>query len=136
MATWLVVIYMVIYLSRQKKKERVYTYTQDILGYIWVVFGITMFLVGVVLGIQQGENYYKYMNPVFLAIYGTPTFLSGVVLRFTPLKIGGICCWLLAVSATFVDYRHHLLFIALAMVVAWIIPGYLLRIRHKKQSHA
>jgi hypothetical protein len=63
-----------------------------------------------------------------------PTVLSGVILQFRPLIVGGACCWLLSVGATFIPYDYQLLMLAAAMIVAWIIPGYLMRIKYRKSQ--
>jgi hypothetical protein len=91
-----------------------------------------MILMGLLLSTQGEVEYYKLFCPAFLALYGMPTFLSGVLLRFRPLVVGGIGCWLLSVSAQFINYDYQLLLISGAMVIAWILPGYLLRKRYKK----
>ena len=36
--SWIAMIYMFIYLRREGKRKVVKTYTQDILGYIWIAF--------------------------------------------------------------------------------------------------
>ena len=38
--TWLAVIYQVVYVDKKKKQERVKAYADQIIGYIWVAFGI------------------------------------------------------------------------------------------------
>ena len=128
--TWLVVIYQVIFLSRKAKKEKVKTYTADILKYVWICFAASMFLFIFIL--QYQKAYYS-INPAILVLYGLPTFLSGVILKFRPLIIGGISCWLLSFGSVFVPYDYQLLFICAAVLFAWIIPGYLLRIKFKNQ---
>ncbi len=129
---WLVVIYQTFYLARRKKKEQVRTYTHDILGYVWLAFVVSMFLMGFLFGRILGEQYYLMVSPGFLVLYGIPTFLSGIILRFRPLLIGGIACWVLSVIAAFVPPQFQLLFLSAAMLIAWIIPGYLLRSKYKK----
>ncbi|WP_315818241.1 hypothetical protein [Paraflavitalea speifideaquila] len=42
--TWVVVIYQIYYLNRRKKYAKVRTYTDDILGYVWIAFVVLMFL--------------------------------------------------------------------------------------------
>jgi hypothetical protein len=74
------------------------------------------------------------INACVLVMYGMPTFLSGVILRFKPLRIGGIACWLLAIAAMFTDYQYQLLLLALAVIAAWIIPGFILRAKFKKEN--
>jgi hypothetical protein len=69
-----------------------------------------------------------------LAVYGMPVFLTGVIVRFKPLIIGGIACWILCIASTFITiYDYQFLLIPVAMLVAWIIPGYLLRAKYKQQ---
>jgi hypothetical protein len=63
-----------------------------------------------------------------------PTFLSGVILRFRPLRIGGICCWALSVVASYVLYDYQLLLLGLGVAIAWILPGYILKARYKKEN--
>jgi hypothetical protein len=132
--TWLVVIYQMIYIYRREKKAKVKTYTDDIIGFIWITFVILMFLFGFLFGNVMGEEYYKFINPGFLALYGMPTFLSGVILRFRPLRIGGICCWVLSVAASYVLYDYQLLLLGLGVAIAWILPGYILKARYKKEN--
>jgi hypothetical protein len=134
LTTWLAFIYQFIYLSRQKKKTRVKTYTDDILSFVWITFVIMMFLFGVLYGRLLGDEYYRFISPGFLALYGMPTFLSGIILRFRPLLLGGIFCWLLSITATFIRPDYQLLLLTLAVVVAWIIPGYILQARYKKSK--
>ena len=131
MITWGVVIFQIIYLAKIKKNEKVKTYSDGIIDAIWICFGICMFVLVIVLG---RFNLWIYINSLVLLLYGIPTFLSGFVMRFTPLKLGGICCWLLAIASTFTAPVYYLLMIALAVMIAWIIPGYLLRKKFKNQN--
>ena len=63
-----------------------------------------------------------------------PTFLSGVILKSYALKIGGVFCWLLAILSVFINPEFQSLLITIAVVVAWIIPGYILKENLKKES--
>ena len=135
LACWGVVIYQVFYLVKKHRGTKVRTYTGDIIGFVWFSFAIAMFLLSFVFGRILGNDYYRVINPVFLVIYGIPTFLSGIILRFRPLVIGGISCWVLSIIAAFVMPTYQLLFLSATMIVAWIIPGYLLRSKYKKASN-
>ena len=128
--TWLVVIYQVVFLSRRAKTEKAKTYTADIIKYVWICFVASMFLFIFIL--QYQKAYYS-INPAILVLYGMPTFLSGIILKFKPLVAGGICCWGLSFGSVFVPDEYQLLFISAAVVLAWIIPGYLLRLKFKNQ---
>jgi hypothetical protein len=132
MLTWLAVIYQTVYLVKEKRREKVKTYTDRIVGFVWISFAILMFLFGFFLGLVLGDNYYRMISPGFLALYGMPTFLSGIILKFRPLVIGGIGCWILSMIATLTPPDYQLLLVPVAMVIAWIVPGYLLRAKYKK----
>lgn len=132
--TWGAFIYQMVYLYRRKRREKVRTYADNLIGFVWMVFIVMMFLFGFLFGREMGDNYYRLMSPGFLALYGMPTFLSGVILKFRPLVIGGACCWILSIISTYIPYEYQLLMLAAAMIVAWIIPGYAFRAKYKKEN--
>lgn len=128
---WLAVIFQIIYLSRQKKKEKVKTYSENIVNYIWISFGICMFIVVIIM---SKTNNWPMMNSIILLLYGTPTFLSGISMQFKPLVVGGIICWCLAVLSVFIPPLYVLLLLAASVLAAWIVPGYLLSSKYKLQN--
>jgi uncharacterized membrane protein len=127
---WVAVLFQVIYLARKSKKKTVSTYSENIIGYIWTSFGICMLVVAVIVGKNEG---WQLINSLILVLYGIPTFLSGIVMQFKPLVIGGIACWVLAIASAFVLPVYVLLLLAAAVIAAWIIPGYLLRKKYRAQ---
>lgn len=126
--TWIAVAYQIFYLARQVKKQTVRTYTDEIISYVWIVFGISGGIATFILG---RSNTWISMYPIILMLYGMPTFLSGAIMRFQPLMFGAVVCWILAVVATFIDPLNTLLLVALAVIAAWIIPGYILKMKYK-----
>lgn len=134
-ASWIILIYQIVYIRKKLKRRRVRTYTGYILGYVWLTFVIVIFLLAFLIGRLTEGDYYIHISPILLAIYGIPIFLSGIILRFKPLVIGGIGCWILSIAAMLIEnYDYQFLLIPLAMIIAWIIPGYLLRAKYKLQS--
>lgn len=129
--TWLALLYQTVYLVRQKKKIRVSTYTDDMLKAIWMVFVGCGLLLAVVVG-RLGD--WNTMYPLILMLYGIPTILSGTVLRFKPLVWGGIICWLLCIISVFLPLKFNLLMVSLAVIAAWIIPGYLMKQKFAKEN--
>lgn len=126
--TWIPVIIYWVYVNKKKKERIVSTYTSEIGGYVWLVFLICATLLVFIL-IKAGA--YNYINPAILVMYGMPTFLSGVILKFKPLIFGAICCWIFSIIAVYLAEPFPLLLIALAIIVGWIIPGYLLKNRYQ-----
>ena len=134
MLCWVAVIYQLIYLRRQHRRQRVKTYADNMVMFIWISFFILMLLIGFTMGVAGQTAYSKMMSPVFLAMYGVPTFLCGVLLKFRPLILGGIGCWILSVMAHFIPYDYQLLLLSAAMIIAWIIPGYILKKKYQQQK--
>ncbi len=134
LSTWLALIVQFIYIYRKRRVKRVTTYTEEILRYVWIAFVILLFIMGFIFGSKQSDSNGVISGSMLLAIYGMPTFLSGIILRFRALVIGGISCWTLSIIANFVPAQYQLLFVAAGVVIAWIIPGYLLRAKYKQEN--
>jgi len=134
MSTWVAVILQIIVMRKQQQKETVKTYADEIMGYIWSAFGISGFCLAVIIFGWRSVITWPVSYSLILMLYGIPTFLSGAVMRFKPLMIGGVGCWILAMISAFVPTLYILLLLALAVVMAWIIPGYLLKAKYKSQA--
>jgi hypothetical protein len=131
MLTWAALIYQIIYIARQAKKQVVNSYAGDMLKAIWLVF----IGCGLIMGFVTSRNgNWEMMYPLILMLYGMPTILSGIVLRFRPLVAGGLICWALSIAGGFIPLLYNLLLVAVAVVAAWIIPGYLLRSKYKFEN--
>jgi FtsH-binding integral membrane protein len=131
MLTWVASFYQLIYLRRKLRKLRYKTYSGDMLKAVWLVFICCGVILGFVVG-RQGD--WKTLYPLILMLYGIPTILSGVILRFRPLIYGGIGCWMLSIAAVFAPFIYNLLMVSIAVIGAWIIPGYMLRSRFRLQK--
>ena len=114
-----------IYYRKENKKEKVKSYIDSFLSYLWIAFGVSLFIV---LFFQQKLGMATF--PMVMLMYGIGTFVTGGAIRFKPLVYGGIWCWAMAVSAFFVDYKIQLLLLALAVLGSYIIPGHILRNRY------
>jgi hypothetical protein len=130
-ATWIFLIFQFFYFRKQKKLITVKTYTGEINRFVWLAFFICTVLV---IFISIYLKYYEIIYPLILVMYGMPTFLSGIILKFRPLIIGGVCCWVFSFFSSFVASEYQSLFIAAAVIVAWIIPGYILKQNFKKEN--
>lgn len=79
---------------------------------------------------------WQHAFPVYILFYATGTFISGGILHFKPLQVGGIICWILAVASTFVSYQNQILFTAAAILASYLIPGYSLKKRVDEEEIA
>lgn len=128
---WIVAIYSGVHASKKKRKEKVKTYTDEIVGFIWVSFLIGIFI-SIFICIQMNQP--LMITPSILVMYGFPIFLSGGLMKYKPLVFGGLFCWILAIASPFVKPDFQILLAAAAIAGAWIVPGYMLRSRYKKET--
>jgi hypothetical protein len=129
--TWLGTIFQVFYLRRKNKFKKVKSWSDDILKYLWIIFFVCIVLLIFILIWQKA--YYS-INPAILVMYGMPTFFTGLLLKFKPLIVGGVTCWLLALGCTFTPWYFQILYIGAAGITAWIIPGIYLRKKFLKEN--
>jgi len=116
-----------IYVFRRGKKEKVKTHVSEFLKYTWIAFGAAL---AVIMFFHQWGN--SQILPIIMTLYGIGLFISGGALKFTPLILGGIFCWLCAIAAFQIEGIYQLLIIASAVFGGYIVPGYLLQMNNKK----
>lgn len=109
------------------RKAKVQTYAGLI--YMWTWLGFLATAIG--LYIIMAKNL-QHVAPLILLLAGLPTFISGFIIKFKPLVLGGIIFWLFALIAHFAGPAVAPLATALAMLTGYLIPGYILK---RKATH-
>ncbi|MCU0370935.1 MAG: hypothetical protein MUC31_05930 [Bacteroidales bacterium] len=110
---------------RMGKRAGYRTHIDTAVIYLWYGF---FFALLVVLAFSIGGKIrWEISNALIITMYGLGTFVSGGILKFKPLVIGGISCWIIALGVFFVPSEYMLLLVALSIIIAYLIPGYLLR---------
>ncbi len=115
----------ILYTKSKKRKYRVRTYIGDSMAFLWTGLGISFFILSFLFANIEGGWLYCY--PFFILLYGLGTFVSGKILQFVPLVVGGIINWILAMIAVFFEFDQQMLFSAVAILTSYIIPGHLIK---------
>ncbi len=116
------------YAINHTKKERVKTYVDENMGNLWSGLTISFIVLSIIFVKIGWQNCY----PFFMLLYGTGTFISGKILKFTPLVVGGIASFLLGAVSVWFNGDLQMLFAAAAILFSYIIPGHLLHLNYKK----
>ncbi|HEY6505282.1 MAG TPA: hypothetical protein VIZ28_15010, partial [Chitinophagaceae bacterium] len=129
---WTIIIIGIVFSIYQGRKEDkvtgARTYVGESIKHLWAGMAISFFVLGMILTkLGWGMSIF----PFFIMLYGLGTFVSGSIIQFRPLVIGGILAWALAIGSTFASYDYQMLFGAAAILVSYIIPAYLLRRKRK-----
>jgi len=108
--------------ARKGKDRKVQTFIGRALSYLWGAFTVTLILSLFSMPMIGPEGVY----PFIILLYGLGTFISGGLLKFSPLIWGGVVSWILGVVAIYVSFSDQLLLIIGAILFSYILPGYLL----------
>jgi hypothetical protein len=111
---------------RMGKKSHYRSHLDTAMIYLWWGFFFTM-LIPMAFAIA-GKIPWGIFNALIISLYGLGTFVSGGILKFRPLIIGGMCCWLICLGAFFIPEEYTILLVSLSIIIAYLIPGYLLRV--------
>jgi len=159
---WLIVLAAIIpqvfIRIREKRSKRVVGYEEALMDAIWLVYAIGLFALIFYLNIVPGitEKFFagqgrqlltkdlatgrlETLHPfvpsaasLLLILYGIPTLITGIGMKFRPMLIGGILCYVYFVISCFTTTPFDYLLNGLAAITNWLIPGLILRHRASK----
>lgn len=114
---------------REEKSQKVKTHIDEFMKHVLIAFLVSLFIV-LGFGPKLGLNTY----PLIMMVYGFWLYISGGAINFRPLQIGGMINWALTIVAFFVGFDIQLVLLAAAVLLGYIIPGYILRSRYNKAA--
>lgn len=118
-----------LYTKQENSKPQVKTYIDRIINQVWLVLGISGFLLSVISII----HYFPILFIIVL-IMGIGTTLTGLIANFRPLIISGAIGMLASVGLSFLSWKYQLPVFSLIFVFMMIIPGHYLNYKAKKKN--
>ncbi len=121
--TLLLLLYETILFYTGKRKEKVKTYSGDLLDKLNIGFFISLMLIifSINLGVSPVKGF-----ALLLGLYGFWILIYGAVLNFKPSVIGAYITWAFALASLFViRFEHTMLLHAAAVLCGYIIPGHM-----------
>ena len=113
------------------RKEKVTTYISALLRRLGTGFFISllsMVAASSITGSNHGFGYYY-------ILYAFWMFIHGSAIRFRPLIIGAVVNWIAALAIFIVaDFFYTMIISAVAVLIGYLIPGYLLRQQYNKTA--
>lgn len=111
---------------KMKREKPVKTYVDVQVGQIWLAFLASY----VVLFFAVSASNVLFL-PIVILLYGTAQWVHGSLLKFIPYQAGAVVFWLASGVAFQLQLEQQLLILAAAVVLGFIVPGYLLRAKSK-----
>lgn len=152
---WLAMLAIIpqVFISIKEKRERkAKGWDDNIMGYIWLCFGIGIFVVNFI-----NRSLFELFEPVIqhyrsttgqpftstwtfatcylLFVFGFPTIITGAARRFHLMTFGGIFCWVAAIVACFTQTKIDFLLMAISATLAWLVPGIILERKYRAQKN-
>lgn len=124
-AAWLLmvpgIIATIVLSMRSRRRKRVKSYVDDLVGQVWTAFSVAFILLFFFMSAADAH-----FLPVVLLLYGISLWVQGRLIRFSPYRVGAVCCWVAAAVAFLLGTEDQLLVLAAAVVLGYIIPGHML----------
>jgi hypothetical protein len=112
--------------ARESKREVVSNPMDSTIGWLWGAFVITMLLLIAFTVVGRTDA-----TVAITMLTGLPTFLTGQIMRFRPLQMGGVLFWVAGIAMLVLrDPLATLVLYCASMLLGYIIPGILLK-RHE-----
>lgn len=130
---WLIifpaVIANIVYGIRHGKKTCVSSHLDSMNLMIWIAFLVSY---SIVLIFMKKFDYN--IVPIIFLLAGNATFLTGILIKFKPLILGGIVFWL-GVICLFLIPEDYVIFISpIVIIFGYLVPGYMLKSYFKRNA--
>lgn len=111
-----------IYGARQGRNARVKNHLDRLYGLLWISVAVSVLTLLLFVG-DVNTN----VNAIMLLFSGLGTIMSGFMLRFKPLILGGIALWISSIIAFTLPITDQYLVGTFGVFAGYLIPGYLLK---------
>lgn len=130
---WLLVIPGIIasfvYGMQHGKKRKVFIHLDRVNFFIWMSFLICY---TIVIIFMKKINYQ--VAPIIFILAGNATFLTGIVIKFKPLVLGGIVLAIGAILQFSLPFEYAEYISPVAIILGYLVPGYLLKLQNKNNA--
>jgi hypothetical protein len=113
---------------RERRKARLKSHLDDMLGQLWITIFSAMIIVLAFMG-TLGFNH----SPVILVLAGIGVFCSGALIKDKSVKLGGLVLFLGAIVGFLMPIDEQYLVAGVSIVLGYLFPGYLLKSKFKNR---
>lgn len=112
----------VTFFLTRKYEKGVRTYIDRVVGYVWLVLGLTGFMISIM------AMFFWDLPILFIIILlmGSGTAITGLITRFLPIAVAGFTGIVLSLACLFTQGTGQILVFAAVFLVMMVIPGHIL----------
>lgn len=108
------------------------SYLDDIIRNLWAGMILSYVLLTCIFFKIGWDHCYTF----YILLMALGCFLGWKLLVFPPLAVAATICGFMTLLSTFLTFDQDILLCGIAILTSYIIPGYMLRVRHKKNAIA
>lgn len=123
-------IYTGFYFSKKQGKSR-QNQISKIISALWIVLSINIMILGFIFGATLKES----LIPVILILLSVGVIVSGISIKSRLLLYSGILINISAFISFKLDWIYHPLLMGIVSIIALLIPGILLMLKHNKKRN-
>ncbi len=147
------IIPQIIITIRERRIQKVRGWTDQTITYVWICFGVGIFIVNFISTAYSFQiepllkeyetltgksisqyHFWNYATSYLLFLYGIPTIITAATRKFRSMLMGGFLCWVCSLICVFTNIKIDFLLMALCAMMAWLIPGIMIRTQYLKQG--
>jgi len=128
--TIIAIVYTLYYVFKKTKKVK--TYIGISLRYVWISLVVSLSLTSMIIHNVIEQINFELQHPIFMMLIAFAIVVTGGILRYKLVIIGGIVFGILAYVCSYFSLEIQMLFEAAAWILAFIIPGHLLYAKRKQ----
>jgi hypothetical protein len=120
-----VLVGSIISATHQRKMEKIDLVKSEIgniIKMLWYSNGIA-----IIIGCYISYKLNFYPAPLIFIIIGMSTFMTGYIIKFKPLIVGGVVFWLAGLISVFIQSDYQLILTAFCIAAGYLVPGYMLK---------
>jgi hypothetical protein len=125
----LALVFTIYYIIRQVREVR--TYIGISLRYVWIGLVLSLSLISIILMNTLHVPRFELQHPVFMVFIAYSIVITGAILRYRLLLLGGIGFAACALISSYLSLEYQVLVEAVAWLLAFIIPGHFMYIKRK-----
>ena len=124
-----VIGFILLYFFKKDKPKYAKTYIDRVVNNVWTVIGSAVFLVSFTAGFVRIP-----VLPILILLLGIATAITGLVIKFRPVVIGGVL-GIISFVLPFVMFGYEqVLIYGICVFVMMVIPGHILNYKGRKAN--
>ena len=115
---------------KNHKTQKVLTYSEKAIGWIWIGCGSAMFIIGFIAP-ASGIIGWEAISPLIAIIVGIGSLATSKIIEWKFLFYCSLLWWTSGIAMMFIHPYYHNLVFAVVVVIAYLTPGYMIRKQYK-----